>query len=83
MDKTEFFKRYGRQLVKVNKDDPETGDYQLFAPEESDRANGYLQAGYIIASIFEDADGSERVELDNDAGTSFHKIGYLVLTNKI
>ena len=83
MDKTEFFKRYGRQLVKVNKDDPETGDYQLFAPEESSRANGYLKAGYMIASIFEDADGSERVELDNDAGTSFHKIGYLVLTNKI
>ena len=83
MNKTDFFQRYGRQLVKVNEDDPETGDYQLFAPEESNRANEYMKAGYTIASIYEDADGTERVELDNDAGTSFHKIGYLVLTNKI
>jgi hypothetical protein len=83
MNKTDFFIKHGHQLVKVNNDDAETGDYQLFAPEESNRANEYMKAGYMIASIYEDTDGTERVALDNDAGTSFHKIGYLVLTNKI
>jgi|LakMenEpi03Aug12_release.lakeMendotaPanAssembly.Ray.scaffolds.fasta_scaffold1374314_3 hypothetical protein len=83
MNKTDFFQKHGHQLVKVNNDDAETGDYQLFAPEESNRANEYMKAGYMIASIYEDTDGTERVALDNDAGTSFHKIGYLVLTNKI
>jgi len=79
MNKTEFFSQYGHRLVKVNEDDSETGDYQLFAPEESHIAQEYKSSGFIIASIYEGEDGLEYVELDNDAGSSFHKIGYLVL----
>ena len=80
MDKTEFFSQYGHRLVKVNEDDSETGDYQLFAPEESHVAQKYIESGYAIASLYEGEDGTEYVELDNDAGTSLHKIGYLILT---
>jgi hypothetical protein len=80
MDKTEFFSQYKHRLVKVNEDDSETGDYQLFSPEESNVAFNYQKLGYIIASIYETKDDIEYVELDNDAGTSFNKIGYLILT---
>lgn len=79
MDKTEFFSQYGHRLVKVKEDDSETGDYQLFAPEESHIAQEYKSSGCTIASIYEGEDDLEYVELDNDAGSSFHKIGYLVL----
>jgi len=79
MNKTEFFSQYGHRLMKVNEDDTETGDYQLFAPEESHIAQEYKNSGCMIASIYEREDGLEYVELDNDAGTSFHKIGYLVI----
>lgn len=80
MNKTEFFEKYGHRLVQVSEDDVESGDYQLFAPEESDVASMYQSIGYLVASIFEDEDGTERVELDNDSGIGFHKIGYLILT---
>jgi hypothetical protein len=80
MNKTEFFEEYGHRLVQVNEDDTESGDYQLFSPEESDLAAFFQKTGYLVASVFEDEDGTERVELDNDSGISFHKIGYPILT---
>ena len=79
--KTEFFEEYGRKglIVKVNEDDVETGDYQLFCPEEQDIAKEWQDKGYKIASVFEIENGEDMVVLDNDLGTSHHKIGYLVI----
>jgi hypothetical protein len=80
MKKEQFFKQYGNQLIQVNTDSAETGDYHLYAPEESDRALKYQQHGYLIASVFEQENGEDLIVLDNDTSTGFHKIGYLVLT---
>lgn len=80
MNKADFFDLYGCQLVNVNgDDDTETGAFQLFAPEESDRALEYQEQGYTIASVFEYEDGSEEVVLDNDCSDAPFKIGFLVL----
>lgn len=79
--KTEFFEEFGWKglIVKVNEDDAETGDYQLFCPEEQDIAKEWQDKGYEIASVFEMEEGEDIVVLDNDLGTSPFKIGYLVV----
>jgi hypothetical protein len=81
MNKTEFFKQNGHRLVSVHEDDKETGNFMLFCPEESHIAQQYLDKGYSIASVFELQDEEDNVELDNDAGYSPFKIGYLILNN--
>lgn len=82
MTKTIFFELYSHRFVKVNEDDTETGDFQLFCPEECDRAQEYRDKGYEVASVFETEDGTEYVKEDNDCGVGFHKIGFLILTPK-
>ncbi len=82
--KTEFFEEFGRKgfIVKVNNNDVETGDYQLFCPEEQHIAKEWQDRGYVLASVFEMEEGEDIVVLDNDLGTSPFKIGYLVVENK-
>ena len=80
--KTAFFEQFGQRLVKVNVDDPETGDFQLFCPEEKTRAVEYQKNGYEVASVYESLDDEDKVILDNDCGESFGKIGFLILEPK-
>jgi hypothetical protein len=79
--KTEFFEEFGWNglIVKVNEDDAETGDYQLFCPEEQDIAKEWQDKGYEIASVFEMEDSEDIVIIDNDLGSSHHKIGYIII----
>lgn len=81
LTKTEFFEKYGRKgmIVKVLDDSPETGDYQLFCPEEQHIAKEWQDKGYQVASVFEMEDGEDIVILDNDLGESHHKIGYIIV----
>jgi hypothetical protein len=79
MNKTEFFKTYGHLLVKVNQDDPQTGDYMLYFPEEKHIAKDYLDNGYMVASVFEVENEEDNVLLDNDISNAHHKIGLLIL----
>ncbi len=80
MNKTKFFQKYGHLLVKVNEDDPQTGDYMLYYPEEKYIAKQYLDNGYMVASVYEVEDDEDNVELDNDISDSHHKIGLLILS---
>ena len=79
--KTEFFEKYGRKglIVKVLEHDAETGDYQLFCPEEQHIAKEWQDKGYQVASVFEMEEGEDIVVLDNDLGTSPFKIGYIIV----
>lgn len=79
--KTEFFEKYGSRglIVQVNEGDVETGDYQLFCPEEQHIAKEWQDKGYQVASVFETEDGEDIVILDNDISAGFHKIGYLIV----
>lgn len=79
MTTKEFFDVYGHRLVTVNYDDSETGDLRLMFPEEQERAIQYQNEGYVIASIFEVDDYTEEVEIDNNTGNSFHKVGMYVI----
>ena len=85
MTKTAFFEQFGHRLVKVNVDDPETGDFQLFCPEEKTRAAEYQKNGYEVASVYEpeDEDGEDIVIFDNDPSPAHMKIGFLVLRTHI
>lgn len=79
--KTEFFEKYDTKglIVQVNEDDVETGDYQLFCPEEQHIAKEWQDKGYNVASVFETEDGEDIVIFDNDLGSAFHKIGYIIV----
>lgn len=81
LTKTQFFEQYGRKgyIVQVHEDSPETGDYQLFCPEEMETAKEWQEKGYLIASVFDGGDDEDTVVLDNDLGNAFHKIGYIVV----
>ena len=79
LTKTEFMCKYGHRLVKLHNDDVETGDFQLFHPEEKLRAQKYLEQGYEVASVFETENEEDSVVLNNDTGEQFNKIGYLIL----
>lgn len=83
--KTEFFEEFGRKgfIVKVNNNDVETGDYQLFCPEEQHIAKEWQDRGCSIASVFETEDGEDIVILDNDLGQAFHKIGYIIIDGSV
>lgn len=78
MDKNQFFNQYGHLLIKVNDDDAESGDYQLFV-EENYIADGYRGLGYLVASIYERNDGSEYVKIDDDTTQPTNKIGFFIL----
>jgi hypothetical protein len=79
MNTTEFFAQHGHLLTAVHHDDPETGDYRLMCPEESEKAIRYLSNSFTIASIYEDAEGAESVLIDNDPTESPNKVGWFVL----
>lgn len=78
--KTDFFQKFNKFgiLVKVHDNDSETGDFELFCPEEQHIAKQWQDKGYLIASVFERED-EDVVIIDNDLGTSHHKIAYMVL----
>lgn len=82
--KTEFFNQYGRKgmIMKVNEDDAEIGDYELLCPEEMDLAKEWKNKGYKIASVFE-TDGEDIVILDDELGSSFHKIAYIIVDSNL
>jgi len=77
--KTEFFEKFGTGLVKVHSDDTETGDFQLFSPEESEDAQRYKRIGFVLASVFDNDDEEDFVIFDNDTSDKPNKIGFLVL----
>jgi hypothetical protein len=79
LSKTDFFNLYGNLLVQVHEDDVETGDYQLFCPEESHIAKEYIDKGYNVASIFQSENEEDYVLIDDDPNNSLNKIGYLIL----
>lgn len=79
LSKTEFFNKYSNRILKIHNDDTETGDFQLFCPEESHIATKYMSDNYEIASIYESQDGKEYIMLDNDSGTNPYKTGYIIL----
>lgn len=84
MTKTEFFKEYGHKLKSVRYDDPETGDYLIWSPEEEELADEYLSKGYDIVTVYEPAaDGEDDiVELEFNKGNNPYKVGYLVIEKK-
>jgi hypothetical protein len=82
MTKTEFYNQYSHRFVKLHDDDVETGDYQLFHPEERYIAKEWLDKGYNVASVYEVGEGEDNVELDNDISNHPYKIGYIVLSHQ-
>lgn len=82
--KTEFFEKYGSQLIAVRYDDPETGDFLLWSPEEDEKAEEYFLMGYDIVTVYEPSKEGEDdvVELDYNKGKNPFKIGYLVIVEK-
>jgi hypothetical protein len=79
ISKTKFYEQYSHQLVKVNNDDTESGEFMLFHPEERFIAADYIDAGYDIASVYETENGEDVLEIDNDISNHPYKIGYLVI----
>ena len=81
MTKTEFFEKNGHRLVKVWDDDVETGDFQLFAPEEDELALKYHKDGYVVCTVYEpnSEEGEDWIEVDFNMGKNPYKIGYLIL----
>lgn len=80
--KSTFFNKYGHRLVRVMHDNPETGDFMLYSPEENHIAQEYKNSGHVIGSVYEHpyADGIEdTIVLDNNTSSGFHKIGFVVL----
>ena len=84
LKKTEFFEKYGHKLKPVRFDDPETGDYLIWSPEEEELADEYLSKGYDIVTVYEPAaDGEDDiVELEFNKGNNPYKVGYLVIEKK-
>lgn len=77
--KDDFFRKFGDRLAKVNPpEDVETGEYQLFSPEENHIASEWLQKGYDVASVYETSEG-DLIKIDNDCGSNPYKIGFIVL----
>ena len=84
LTKTDFFKQYGSLLVAVRYDDPETGDYLIWSPEEDELADEYHSKGYDIVTVYEPAAEGEDdiVELEFNKGNNPYKVGYLVIEKK-
>jgi glutathione synthase/RimK-type ligase-like ATP-grasp enzyme len=77
--KTDFFAQFGKFIVKINEDDTETGDYQLFHPEERYIAQDFINNGYTVASVY-DREDEDIVIIENDTSESFMKVGYIILS---
>lgn len=84
LTKTEFFEKYGHKLKAVRYDDPETGDFLLWSPEEDENAINYDSWGFDIVTVYEPSkEGEEEVvEMEFNRGKNPFKIGYFVLINK-
>lgn len=82
--KTKFFEEFGHKLKAVRHDDPETGDFLLWSPEEDENAVEYNNWGYDIVTVYEPASEGEDdvVELEFNRGKNPFKIGYFVLTKE-
>ena len=66
MSIAEFLIYYGLQLVKVNTDDAETGDFRLLETE-FDRVTEYEKQGYTVFSIFEQYENKGEIVLQTYA----------------
>lgn len=81
MTKTDFFQKNGHRLVKVWDDDVETGDFQLFAPQEDELAMKYHKEGYVVCTVYEPENdqGEDWVEEDFNMAHNPFKVGYIIL----
>lgn len=81
LTKTKFFEKYGSLLKAVRHDDPETGDFLLWSPEEDESAEEYCSWGYDIVTVYEPSEegADDVVEMEFNRGKNPFKIGYFVL----
>ena len=83
MNKTEFFKKYGHQLLKVAEDNSEYGDFLIIHPEEIEKAKQLEEKGFIIVSVHETEYKGDFVDISQpcDFGNQPFKYGYFALLN--
>lgn len=84
MNKTEFFKKYGHQLLHVTEDNGEYGDFLILHPEEIEMAKRFEEEGLQIVSVHETEDGDDFVDISQpcDFGNQPFKYGYFALNLK-
>ncbi len=84
MNKTEFFEKYGVNLVVSCTDSPEFGDYLFLHPEEIDIVKQYDNNKFQVVSVHETEDGNDFIDLTEpcDFGEQHHKYGYFVIAKK-
>ena len=83
MNKTEFFKRHGHELVQVAYDDSEYGDFLILHPEEIHLAKDLQERGMTIVSVYETEDGKDYIDFENpfDSADQLFKYGYMAIEN--
>lgn len=81
MNKTEFFKRHGHELVQVSIDDAEYGDFLILHPEEIPLAKDLQERGMTIVSVYETEDNEDYIDFENpfDSADQPFKYGYFAI----
>jgi hypothetical protein len=81
MTKTEFFSKYGGQLVKSTVDSGEYGDHLFLHPEEIEVVLQYDPNHFQVVSIHETEDDEDYVDMTTpcDYGSQPFKFGYFVI----
>ena len=81
MNKTEFFKKHGHELVQVSYDDAEYGDFLILHPEEISKAKELEQMGMTIVSVYEAEDSKDFIDFENpfDSADQPFKYGYFAI----
>jgi len=81
MTKTQFFSKYGGQLVKSTDDSGEYGDYLFLHPEEIDVVKQYNPNKFQVVSVHETEDTEDHVDvtIPCDYGSQPFKYGYFVI----
>lgn len=85
MTKSEFFKRFGGDLIVTNPDDYQYGEHIVISPEEDHVAVNYSKEGYRVFTLFEEpAEGQEElVHPYFEAGKNPYKVGYYILNKPV
>ena len=84
MTKTEFFAKYGGELVVAEEDSVEYGDFLFLHPEEIDRVKEFDTEEYQVVSVHETEDGEEFIDMGEvDYGNQPFKYGYFVIEKQL
>ena len=74
MEIHEFIDLYGSFIISKD---------ILEFPKDAEIAKEYKKKGYILASVFKNVNGMERVSIDNSYDHQYAKTGIIILSHKI